>query len=292
MKSQKKCVLFKDIGKTAKDILSDDYDFSNKLKIKTKTANGVTFTTEGTMGGVGNKTILAKISGAFNHSSGINISKLQCTTHGRVVGEANLNNTLLQGLKLNVKCEDGSLKNSAGVKYKPTGKVGADYVHQRFSTSGVIDFANNSFATSAAVKYDNVILGALVNVNVEKSAVADRNLVIGYAGADFNATLLASHQLSKITASFDHTVPTVGNVTYSAVLDHDVKSRKNGLTIGGRYKPDDETTFCGKVNSEGYVSLALVQKLKPKVSLTTSAHLDAKNIEGEAHKFGFGLTLG
>jgi len=72
-------VLYKDIAKTAENVLKDDYDFSRKLKIKTKAANGVSFTTEGDM--ASNKAILAKLSGSFTHeSSGVIFKKLQVSS--------------------------------------------------------------------------------------------------------------------------------------------------------------------------------------------------------------------
>jgi voltage-dependent anion channel protein 2 len=46
------------------------------------------------------------------------------------------------------------------------------------------------------------------------------------------------------------------------------------------------------VNSDGFVSLACIQKVTSFLSLTTSAHIDAKHFEGDAHKFGLGLTIG
>lgn len=96
--------------------------------------------------------------------------------------------------------------------------------------------------------------------------------------------------MGVVSASFDHKPSR--DVIYAAVLDHNLKQQTNALTVGGRYTPDSQTTYCGKINSDGFMSLALIQKMTPVVALTTSAHIDVKNIEGESHKFGLGLTLG
>ena len=283
------CLLFKDISKTANDILNDDYNLKTTLKVKTKTANGVTFTTEGAMGS--NKAILAKLSSSFTHKpTGVNISKLQYTTHGRMIGEASLNNALFEGLKLSFKAEDGALKNAAGVKYKPAGKIGAEYKAANFSATADADFANNAVSATGVFGYENFVFGGQAAINVEKSAVSDQNVALSYSGADFHASILTKKNFGVVSASMDHKACT--DFVYAAILDHDVKSQANSLTVGGRYKSDAETTFCGKVNSEGIVTLACVQKLKPMVTMTTTAQIDAKNIEGESHKFGMGLTLG
>jgi voltage-dependent anion channel protein 2 len=281
------CVLFKDIGKTAKDTLSDDYDFDRKLKIKTKTSNNVTFTTEGTMGQ--SKAILAKLSAGFSHSSGINVKKLQVTTHGRLIGEAAVKP--IKGLNLTFKAEDGSIRNTAGVKYRPVGKVGAEYTINNMASTAEVDFANNAVNATACFGYENFTVGLQGALNIERSALSDRNVGISYAGKDFSASVVSKKSLSSVMASFDHK-PSTGSFIYAAQLEHDIKSQSHALTVGGRYKPDSETTFCGKVNSDGLVSLAFIQKVRPFVSLTTSALIDVKNIEGDSHKFGLGLTLG
>lgn len=282
------CILFKDIAKTANNTLNDDYDFNRKLKIKTKTANNVSFTTEGTMSS--NKAILAKMSAGFSHSCGLNVSKLQVTTHGRLIGEANINNALLDGLKLTLKAEDGSLRNPAGVKYKPVGKVGAEYRLDSLSTTAEADFANNLISASAVFGYDNFVFGGQGALNIEKSKVSDQNLAVSYCGKDFHASVVTKKNFQAVSVSFDH--KPCNNAILAAVLDHDVKAKTHALTVGGRYKPDSETTFCSKVNSDGIASLACVQQVRPMVAMTFSANIDVKNIAGESHKLGLALTLG
>lgn len=281
------CILFKDIAKTANDTLKDDYDFNRKLKIKTKTSNKVTFTTEGTMSS--NKAILAKMSAGFSHSCGLNVSKLQVTTHGRLIGEANINNAFLQGLKLTVKAEDGSLRNPAGVKYKPVGTIGAEYRLDSLSTTAEADFMNNSLKASAVFGYENFVFGGQGALSIEKSQLSDKNLALSYCGKDFHASVV-SKNFQAVSVSFDH--KPCSKAIVAAVLDHDVKAKTHALTVGGRYTPDSETTFCSKVNSDGIASLACVQQVRPMVAMTFSANIDVKNIAGESHKLGLGLTLG
>ncbi|EQC28467.1 hypothetical protein SDRG_13795 [Saprolegnia diclina VS20] len=277
-------LLFKDIGKKAADTLNDDYDFNRKLKVKTKTANGVTFTTEGAL--AANKTILAKLGASFNHSSGINFTKLQVTTQGRLIGEAEIANALVDNLKLGFKLEDGANKGSA----RQVGSVEAKYVQDNFSIHSTLDFAGSNVSNAGVFHYENFVLGANTGFSLEKSAISDYGGAIGYKVADFEATILAKKLCKNLTASFSHAVNK--DVIYSAVFDHDSKTAGNTLTVGGRYKANAETTYLAKINSEGFVSIASINKLRPYVSLTTSAQIDAKNFDGDAHKFGFGITLG
>ncbi|CAH0491999.1 unnamed protein product [Peronospora farinosa] len=280
-------VLYKDIAKTAENVLRDDYDFSRKLKIKTKATNGVTFTTEGDM--ASNKAILGKLSGTFTHqSSGVVFRKLQVTTHGRLISEAELPNVFTKGLKLTAKVEDGSLAKNTHTKR--IGVFGWEYQQPSYSVNGTIDVGASTVSKSAVYGFDNVLVGAQAAFNYNKSAVVDHNVALSYRGNDFTATLQTKKQFNVLSGSFHHHLSY--DTVYSALFNYNLKSGQNTLSVGGRYNADKLTTYAGKVESDGHVSLALIQKIRPFLALTTSAHLDVKNFDGDAHKFGIGLTLG
>ncbi|CAK4080366.1 unnamed protein product [Aphanomyces euteiches] len=278
--------LYKDLSKKANDVLNDDYDFSRKLKIKTKTANGVTFTTEGSM--AANKTILAKLGANFvvPQIGGLTISKLQVTTQGRVVVEADVANALVDNLKVTAKLEDGSRKTNAS----QVTKFGLEYKQPAYTLTKEFDVVNNTASVSALTVVSGVSIGAHGAFNVSKSALADYGGALAYNGGDFKVALATKKSLKAVNANFHHQFDS--QTVYAASIDYDVASGANALTLGGRYAADKQTTYAGKINSDGFVTLAVVQKVTPFLSLTTSAHIDAKHFEGDAHKFGLGLTIG
>lgn len=280
-------VLYKDIAKTAESVLKDDYEFSRKLKIKTKASNGVSFTTEGDM--VSNKTILAKLSGSFTHTnSGLVFKKLQVTTNGRLISEAELPNVFTKGLKLTAKIEDGSLAKN--VHAKRVGVFGWEFQQSNFSVDGAIDVGSTIISKAAVYSFDNVLIGAQAAFNYNKSAVVDHNVALSYRGNDFTATLQTKKRFDVLSGSFHHHLSY--DTVYSALFNYDLKSGQNTLSVGGRYNADKLTTYAGKVESDGHASLALIQKIHPYLALTTSARVDVKNFDSDAHKFGIGLTLG
>ncbi|KAE9026759.1 hypothetical protein PF010_g1963 [Phytophthora fragariae] len=280
-------VLYKDLAKTAENVLRDDYDFSRKLKIKSKASNGVSFTTEGALSA--NKSILAKVSGGFTHgASGVVFKKLQITTQGRLVTEAELPNVLTEGLKLTFKLEDGSVAKNTSAKQ--VGVLGAEYKQKNVAVNSEADFVSNTVSAAAVLSQGGFAVGGQTAFNVDKSAIVQHNVGASYTGADFVTTLVTKKNFAALQASFHHHLS--HNTVYAAVLDYDLKSASNTLAVGGRYKADADTTYCGKINSEGFLSLASIQKVRPYVTLTTSVHVDAKNFEGDSHKFGLGLTLG
>ncbi|DBA02033.1 TPA: hypothetical protein N0F65_000280 [Lagenidium giganteum] len=280
-------VLFKDLAKTAEDVLRDDYDFSRKLKIKSKASNGVSFTTEGALNA--NKSILAKVTGGFTHEgSGVVFKKLQITTQGRLITEAELPNVFTKGLHLNFKLEDGSVAKNANAKQ--VGVLGAEYKQDNFSFNVDADFVGNTIREAGVFAYENFLIGGQAAFNIDKTALTEHNVGISYVGGDFTTSLVAKKNFATLSASFHHKLSK--DTVYAAVLDYDLKSAANTLNVGGRYKADSDTTYAGKIDSEGFLSLASIQKIRPFVTLTTSVHVDAKNFEGDAHKFGIGLTLG
>nr|CCA27070.1 voltagedependent anionselective channel protein puta [Albugo laibachii Nc14] len=278
--------LFKDFGKTAGDTLRDDYDFSRKLKIKTKAENGVVFTTEGAMND--NNSILAKVGTGFTHEgTGIICKKLQISSQGRLVTEAEAPNVLTKGLKLTFKLEDGS---TGKTRVNPVGVLGAEYKQQRAAFSTEADFISSNVRTSLGIVHENFLIGGRVAFNVENSSLVEHNVGASFVGSDFATTLTTMKNFTAISASFHHRLSK--DTIYAGVLDYDLKTASNTLTVGGRYRVDADTTFAGKVNSNGFVALAALQKVRPSVTLSTSVHFDAKNLESNAHKFGVGLTLG
>ncbi|KDO23365.1 hypothetical protein SPRG_11457 [Saprolegnia parasitica CBS 223.65] len=260
--------LYKDISKKAENVLGDDYDYSRKLKIKTKTANGVTFTTEGAM--AANKSILAKVGANFRvpQVGGLTISKLQATTAGRVLVEGDIANAIVDNLKVSFKLEDGSRKTNA----KQVGKLGLEYKQAAFTTNVEADITGKN-VTGAA-----------------KSAVSDFGGALAFSGADYQVSVASKKSLKTVAANFYH--KPCSSTIYAASINYDVQTAANAVTLGGRYTANAETTYAGKINSDGFVSLACIQKVTPFLSLTTSAHIDAKHFEGDAHKFGLGLTIG
>lgn len=279
--------LFKDLASTAENVLRDDYDFSRKLKIKSKASNGVSFTTEGALNT--NKSILAKVSGGFTHNaSGVVFKKLQITTQGRVLTEAELPNVFTEGLKLTFKIEDGSIAKNTSAKL--VGVLGAEYKQRNFAFNTDADFVTNTVSAAAVLSQNGFAVGGQTAFNVDKSAIVQHNVGASYTGADYVTTLVTKKNLAAVQASFHHHLS--HHTVYAAVLDYDLKSASNTLVVGGRYKVDNDTTYCGKINSEGFLSLASIQRVRPYVTLTTSVHVDAKNFEGDSHKFGLGLTLG
>jgi hypothetical protein len=67
--------------------------------------------------------------------------------------------------------------------------------------------------------------------------------------------------------------------------------RSQGLTFGGAYKVDADTTVNAAADNGGKVSVAYKQKLNSLATLTVNGQLDAANLGSDNHKFGLTLQL-
>lgn len=279
-------VFYKDLAKAAENILNDDYDFSRKLKIQSTTTNGVKFTTEGEMSS--NKTIIAKLSTGFtHHDSGVVFKKLQVTTNGHLITEAELPNAFTKGLKLIAKVEDNSISKVPHTKRVAI--LGAEYVKNSIAFNCQVNSGNKTIHDGIVYRRDNIQVGAQSSFSIDKTAFDQYNVGATYTGSDYAATLQTKNKFGAVSASFHHHIN--HRLVYSGLFNYDLKSGHNRLVAGCRYKADASTTYAGKICSDGHISLVLLQKINPNLTLSTSAHIDAKSFEGDSHKFGMGLTV-
>lgn len=288
--------LYDDVDKAARDLLNDDFKFDRKLKIKSKTSNGVSFTSDTTMSGEGSsRAVLSKVSAKFNHKSGFNVDKLEVSTHGRVVGEASMGG-VADGLTLTLKAHDGTQSNSAGKKYSPYGRLGAEYVSDRVSATAELDVVNGpTLCGSALFAHENFVAGGEVTMNTHyddegvSPSLDNYGFTLGYRAQDFNATVRFGDFLDTWQASFNHQCDK--DTKFGAMLSYKVSDESKNLAVGAQRKLCSDTTVKGRVNKDGFVGLAYNQTLNSKVSLSTAAQIDALNFSADNHKFGMAVTF-
>jgi len=277
---------YKDISKSANDILNKDFCFDRKFKLKSKTANGVEFTTEGLMQP---KSVSGSLSAKFSPFAGINVKKCSVTTAGRFITEATLDNAF-DGMSFTVKAQDGA-------DAPPSGEVAMDYKGDNLAVNASVDVTDGPTVYSAATfAYEGFVFGGEARYNTQVDAksspasLVDYNACIAYNASDFVASLVTKKKASIVNLAVHHEVSQ--DLNLGATVSITPKSSAKVLTVGGVYTLDSETKFQGKVNSEGIVSGNAIQQIKPKVQLITSVQVDAKAFAADSHKFGLQLILG
>lgn len=278
--------VYKDCAKSASDLLNNDYVFqAQKLKISTKTANGVSFTTEGTL--KGSKGVAGKLTAKFSPFENIQVKKLSVSTAGRFSTEASLNNAV-EGVTFTVKAEEGAAA-------PPAGELVVDYKSDSLTVNSSVDVCDVNGPTlygASTFAYDNFLVGGEVRYSTGfdssegKPSVVDYNGCLSYNGGDFTASVHTKKKTSNVLLSVHQNYSK--GVQLASQYDHSAKL----LTVGGLYKLDQSTTFQGKMSSNGVVSANAIQTIAAGVKLISSAEVDAKNFAGDSHKFGLQLILG
>lgn len=278
---------FKDVGKASNDLLNNDYLFmAQKLKVKTRSPNGVEFTTEATL--KGSKGVSGKLSSAFTPFEGIKVSKLCVTTGGRFQTEASLTNTGVDGVKVTVKAEEGA-------DQPPAGELCVDYANSNTVVNTSVDVCDANGPTlygAATFSHGNFLVGGEVRYSTGfdseagSAALTDYNAVAQYKDEDWVAAIKTKKCASAVSVSVHKTMSK--DVQYCTEYNH----ASNLLSLGGIYKLDGSTKLQGKVNSKGTVSANAIQQISAGVKLISSVELDAKNFAGDSHKFGLQIVLG
>jgi len=277
--------VFKDVSKSAHDLLNNDYCFDRKLKLTTMTASGLQLTTEGTLKPKG---VAGKLTGKFSPFTGITMKKIGVDTNGRFSTEATLTNALA-GATFTVKAEDGG-------DVAPAGELTVDYTTGGVALNGSVDVCDVNGPTlygSATYHHDSTYLvGGEVKYNTGfdssngSPSVVDFNAAIGYTGGDFTAILSTKKKTTDVNFSVHHDYSK--DIKLATTYGHSSKL----LSVGGIYTLDSTTKFQGKVNSNGIVSANAIQIVSPGVKLISSVEVDAKNFAADSHKFGLQLILG
>ncbi|KAF0717318.1 Aste57867_2349 [Aphanomyces stellatus] len=257
------------------------------LKVKSKSANGVSFTTEGSMTGA--KSITAKVGTTFSlpQLQGFKVEKLQLTTKGRLNFKASYTAAMVDGLKLTTKLEDGSrhLKNSPAINF------GAEYKHPRFTVSHEVNVIGQSVsAYCGALVGGGVSLDAYSEYNFAKRAVLDVGGGVYYdGGGDVTMDIISKKNLKAMHVKLRHKIHS--DAEYTVALNHEIATAANALSLKGRYAVDKETTYRGKVSSEGKVVATVKQKITPFLTLESTANIFATNLCGNDHYMNFGVTI-
>mmetsp|Transcript_3073 Transcript_3073/g.4675 ORF Transcript_3073/g.4675 Transcript_3073/m.4675 type:complete len:282 (-) Transcript_3073:183-1028(-) len=277
---------FKDVGRSANDLINNDYLFqAQKIKIKTRTVNGVEFTTEGSL--KGSKGASGKLTAKFSPFQGITMKKLCVTTDGRFQTEASLDNAM-EGVTFTVKAEEGA-------EQPPAGELCVDYKAGAATVNASVDVCDTNGPTlygASTVAYDNFTVGGEVRYSTgfdssdSAPSLVDYNGAISYTGRDFVVALATKKKCSNATVSVHQMYSK--DTEFATTYNHG----SNLLTVGGTYKVDPTTKFTGRMNSKGIVSANAIQTISAGIKLITSVEVDAKNFAGDSHKFGLQLILG
>lgn len=273
-----------DLGKAARDLFSKKFNYgAQKIEVKTKSSNGVKFTSKGN-----NNTDTGRMSGDLT-------SEYKCSDHGLTLKESwttdnvlstevTIEDQLAQGLKL---AFDTSFAPQTG---KKSGKVKTGYKNDYVNVNCDVDFdfSGPTVNGAAVLGYNGFLGGYQMAFDTSKSKLTKSNFSAGYAAGDFTLNTYAN-DAAEFGGSISQNVN--DNLDTAVQLSWTTGSNAVRFGLAGKYVLDKSASVSAKVNNNGQVGLAYSQDVRDGVTLTLSALVEAKNINAGGHKVGMGLEF-
>lgn len=271
--------LYKDLEKSQKDILEEDFDFKYVLKGKSSAPYGFagTSTTEYKKG-----SLLGKLSlkGKYQNTS---FDKLELKPDGKAVYEMSYNVQEFPGLKLEFKGDE-----------TPNANFTTTYQTKAFNTSAELDVVDFSYLKANAVsRFGPVTAGTATHLTLPsgKGKFEVKNLDVGVSIAlpvNVVATVKSAKWFSEFTGVVAYEA--AKNLSIASLFGFSPSKYLTSLCIGGLYKCNPSTTMKAKVTTNGVISASVKHSLDKTASAVATVEVDVANVS--AYKTGFTVTLG
>uniref|UniRef100_A0A8C8T8Q2 Non-selective voltage-gated ion channel VDAC1 n=1 Tax=Peromyscus maniculatus bairdii TaxID=230844 RepID=A0A8C8T8Q2_PERMB len=253
---------------SARDVFTKGYSFGLiKLDLKTKSENGLEFTSSGSA-----NTETTKVNGSLE-------TKYRWTEYGLMLTEKwNTDNTLGTEITVEDQLARG-LKLTFDSSFSEHINLGCDVD---------FDIAGPSIRGALVLGYEGWLAGYQMNFETAKSRVTQSNFAVGYKTDEFqlhtnvnDGTEFGGSIYQKVNKKLETAV----NLAWTA------GNSNTRLGIAAKYQVDPDACFSAKVNNSSLIGLGYTQTLKPGIKLTLSALLDGKNVKAGGHKLGLGLEF-
>jgi len=277
-----------DFSKKTSVLLNNDFSFDRKFKLTTKSAAGVTFTTEGTLKP---KKLDGKLTAKWSPAEGLLVDKLSISSEGRLAGEATLKNAL-KNTDLVCKVQDGAGE-------PPAGELEVKYTHDMFTCDVGVDVVNGptvSLSGSATVGNTGLTLGGSLKLDTKLDEangapdLKDYSAALSYVQKDVTCVVSTKDRLKEVSLAVynDLSKDTQLGVQCNFLTKGELKS----MNVGAMYQIDADTKLQAKVDNKGIVSANYILAFRPGAKGIASVQVDALNFAGDAHKLGLSLILG
>ncbi|XP_023387776.1 voltage-dependent anion-selective channel protein 1 [Pteropus vampyrus] len=251
-----------DLGKSARDVFTKGYGFGLiKLDLKTKSENGLEFTSSGSA-----NTETTKVTGSLE-------TKYRWTEYGLTFTEKwNTDNTLGTEITVEDQLARG-LKLTFDSSFSPNTGCRSHRIRLPVIWCLLCD-QSSPFTTSLP----SVRLGQPCPTPASLPGWLDISavLVCRNDGTEFGGSIY-----QKVNKKLETAV----NLAWTA------GNSNTRFGIAAKYQIDPDACFSAKVNNSSLIGLGYTQTLKPGIKLTLSALLDGKNVNAGGHKLGLGLEF-
>lgn len=226
--------MFCDVGKGAKDLLEEDYFFTQRLKVGTTNQSKLSWITEGELSSKGSSALIS----ASRKGANISLDNFRIKSDGRLLVEGSIKQS--ETLKLTMSAEDG--RQEPGKMLQSSGKLGCEFTSPALSGKAEVDIVNGpTFRSSFLYNHNSSLsVGSEIAVNTraeEKDQfpeIALINVGLSCKGPDWNLSAKTMDTFGALRISYLHDVSPVLSVC--SRLDYRLKGNSQKVAFGTSYR--------------------------------------------------------
>jgi len=291
-------VLFKDIGKRLKDLLTKDFPSEkqeNKAEWKGKTSNGVTVESNLTCNSDGS--VVGKMIPSYKLKDYGTTLTLDLSTKKEFKMEVAVEDKPVEGLKTTVAA------NAKGEEY--WGTLGVEFRHDVGNFTASVDYGEQKghtlkgslvFGNKTA---DQLAVGGDIEylVGHEGNQVKTINTKLAYASNEFDIGAFCrinnEKDMNEVGVSYFHKVNNDFSVGSEVAIDPSkALESKPKLVLSSQFNLERDTALKAKFDTSGQLGLSFNQKLNNNAKVTLGTTIDTNNLSSKtSSKFGFTLAL-
>jgi len=274
---------FGDIGKAAKDLLGKEYNFGKtKFEAKATTAGGIEFTNTVERNDSDGH-IKGEIKTKYKHDASGLIFNDTVTTSNNLVFKVEAPE-IVSGTKVELETTFNPYQVSKEIRAGAT--LQYDHLTSTFSAN---IFQKPEVKVDAVVGHEGLVVGAQAVFDVTSSGLSDYSAAVGYAEKDYSISMHSNKRFSQYEAKFSHTVNS--KVSLASLASWSTNDKSAAIEFGAQYKLDSDTSLKTKFDTTGKIGFAYIQKIRPDTKATFGVLIDTRNLDQNAHKFGYSLTF-
>ncbi|KAJ8638297.1 hypothetical protein MRB53_012564 [Persea americana] len=267
--------LFSDIGKKAKDLLTKDYTYDQKLTVSTYSDAGLGLNSTAVKKG---DLSAADISAQYKYKN--------TTIDVKVDTESNISTTLA------ISETVPSTKSIATIKLPDynSSKLEVQYFHQHATFTTAVSLNQLPVVDlSCTIGTRTFAIGGEAGYETASGSFTKYNAGISVTKRDSSASVILADKGDTLKASYVHHLDHLKSVGVAEVTRR-LSLNENTFTVGASYAVDPSTVVKTRLNSHGKLGALLQHELMQKSVLTVSSEFDTKALD-KSPRLGLALAL-
>jgi voltage-dependent anion channel protein 2 len=269
---------YKDLGKSANDILNEDFKFEHSFEVKSK-FNGFDIKSTFCDKGKG-------LTGAMEFKKGVASVGDVTVKSDHAFDDPTLtieNSSLMKGLKLkaDVPCLPAKL-TSKGITISP------EYKHDLLMLTAKTDTKKKSSVVDVCFAAGPATAGVKTTLGIDGKATGTE-AAVQYKAGSINVFAKYEKDTNKASGSLHTSLNSDLAVAMSASVGPEKGSKETSVDVvmGAHYTIDGANSVKGKVDKKGILSVCYVSKARKDLELKVTASIDSGNLsQSNKHQWG------